>query len=100
MTTDITTSKLTFDNCGKGLESQGESIEKTTKRSIWQNITFQEGAIAHISQNLTQMYGKTGILEIPFQLNEKSSKVNVGVAVKSSELGVSVMYPFNAGSSL
>ena len=27
-------------------------------------------------------------------------KVNVGVAVKSSELGVSVMYPFNAGSSL
>jgi len=49
MTTDITTSKLTFDNCGKGLESQGESIEKTSKRSIWQSITFQEGEIAHIS---------------------------------------------------
>jgi hypothetical protein len=47
--TDTTTNNLTFDNCGKGLESQGESIEKTSKRSIWQSITFQEGAIAHIS---------------------------------------------------
>ena len=91
--------QLTFDNCSKGLASQGESIEKTTKRSLWQSLTFQEGAIAHITQNLTEMYGKTGILTIPFQLNEKAGKVNVGVAVKSKELGVSVMYPFNAGSS-
>jgi len=66
MTTDLISNNLTFDNCGKGIASQGESIEKTSKRSLWQSITFQEGAIAHITQNLTKMYGKTGILTIPF----------------------------------
>lgn len=44
------------------------------------------------------MYGKTGILTIPFQLNWEARKTKVGVAVKSSELGVSVMYPFNIAS--
>lgn len=35
-----TSNQLMFDDCAKGLTSQGASIEKTTKRSFWQKVTF------------------------------------------------------------
>ena len=56
--------KLVFASGSKGIETQEDSevFVKTSKRSLWQAITFEEGAMAHINQDLKTLYGKTGVL--------------------------------------